>query len=77
MQDGKAYILLAIVAVFLVVVIQNTQVVTLRFLFWRLTISQVALILLVGLVGFAGGYVAHMVHVSRTRHKGGVHGRAS
>ncbi|MBD3299277.1 MAG: DUF1049 domain-containing protein [candidate division Zixibacteria bacterium] len=71
MQDAKAYILLGLLVVFLIVVAQNTQVVTLRFLFWRLQISQVPLLLLVGLIGFTGGYVMRMVQVSRRRGKGG------
>ncbi|GAB4317877.1 MAG: hypothetical protein Kow0074_06740 [Candidatus Zixiibacteriota bacterium] len=71
MQDAKAYILLAILAVFLLVLIQNTQVATLRFLVWRVQISQVALVLLAGVIGFAGGYVVRMVHVARKKRKGG------
>ncbi len=71
MQDAKAYILLAILIVFLLVVVQNAQVVTLRFLFWRMQISQVPLLLLVGIIGFVGGYVVRMAQVSRKKGKGG------
>lgn len=71
MQDAKAYILLGVLIVFLIVVVQNTQVITLRFLFWRLQISQVPLLLLVGVIGFTGGYVVRMVQVARKKSKGG------
>ena len=43
-------------AVFCMVLLQNTQVVTLRFLFWQLSMSQVILIPLIALFGLGMGF---------------------
>ena len=40
---------------FLIVLLQNTQVVSLRFLFWQLSMSQIILLPLVILIGFVIG----------------------
>lgn len=50
----------------LVVVLQNTDVVTVRFLAWEAALSQVILLLLVLLAGFLLGYL-----VARLRARGG------
>lgn len=39
-----------------VVLLQNTQVVTLRFLFWRISMSQIILLVLLSVLGFLVGY---------------------
>ena len=65
MQDAKAYILIAAVVIFLILLVQNTQIVTLRFLFWGVQVSELALVLIVGLVAFAGGYAARAIQVKR------------
>lgn len=39
-----------------VVLLQNTQVVTLRFLFWRISMSQIILLVLLSALGFLAGY---------------------
>ncbi len=49
--------ILALLVLFLVVLVQNTHVVTLRLLFWDLVMSQVILIGLSVLVGFVLGYI--------------------
>ncbi|MCF7878251.1 MAG: LapA family protein [Candidatus Omnitrophica bacterium] len=41
---------------FLIVFIQNTQVVSLRFLFWKLSMSRILLLPLVMLIGFIIGF---------------------
>lgn len=49
----------AIVAfLFVVVLLQNTGIVTLRVLFWHVSLSQVILIPLVMAIGFGLGWVA-------------------
>ena len=53
----KLIIILIIVALFLIFLIQNTQVVTLHLYFWKISMSQVILIPLVFLVGFVAGYI--------------------
>ena len=65
MQDAKAYILIAAVVIFLILLVQNTQIVTLRFLFWGVQVSELALVLIVGLVAFVGGYAARAIQVKR------------
>lgn len=49
----------------LLLVIQNTDVVSVRFLFWEVSMSRVILILLSALAGFVSGYL-----VARIRHRG-------
>ncbi len=46
----------------LVIILQNTEVVAVKLLFWEMQMSRVLLILLAAVVGFVGGYV-----VSATR----------
>jgi uncharacterized integral membrane protein len=51
---------LAIVALFILLVLlmlQNTHVVVVHFLFWRFALSQILLILLILLAGFVLGYL--------------------
>ena len=48
------------IVVFILIVIfliQNTQVVTLRFYFWQLSMSQIILLPLTMLIGIAIGYI--------------------
>nr|MBU1327624.1 LapA family protein [Candidatus Omnitrophota bacterium] len=40
---------------FLIILLQNTQVVSLRFLFWQLSMSQIILLPIVILIGFVIG----------------------
>lgn len=58
MKTLKTIIGVALLVASLVVVIQNTEVVTLRFLFWELSASRIILIPLIMLVGFVLGYIA-------------------
>jgi uncharacterized integral membrane protein len=46
----------------LVIILQNTEVVAVKLLFWEMQMSRVLLIMLAAVVGFVGGYV-----VSATR----------
>ncbi len=48
-------IILAIIA--LVLIVQNTQVVPIQLLFWRLWMSRIVLILLMLAIGFGIGFV--------------------
>ena len=41
----------------LVIILQNTQVVAVRVLFWEIQMSRLLLIVLAAAVGFIGGYV--------------------
>jgi len=48
----------------LIVLLQNTQVVSIRLLFWTLSMSRIIFLPLVLLSGFVGGYI-----VGRTRRR--------
>jgi uncharacterized integral membrane protein len=52
----KIILLLVLIILFLVFLIQNTQVITLRLYFWKISMSQIILIPLVLILGFALGY---------------------
>jgi uncharacterized integral membrane protein len=64
MEDEMKFklILVAVLAVLAgIVIMQNTQVVTFRLLFWQLTMSQILLLLVTLVVGFALGWVASKI----------------
>jgi uncharacterized integral membrane protein len=50
-------VILILVALFVIILVQNTQVVTLRLLFWKLGMSQIILVPLTMLIGFIIGYI--------------------
>ena len=54
MKTGLVLLLLLLVTI---LVVQNTEVVTLRFLFWEVALSRVLLLLLTFLAGGVLGYV--------------------
>ena len=49
---------LVVFVMFLIFLLQNTQVVTLRLYFWSISMSQIILIPLILIFGFVAGYVA-------------------
>lgn len=53
----KTIIVLILIGLALIIILQNTEVVTLRFLFWDLAMSRIILIPLLMLVGFVLGYI--------------------
>jgi putative membrane protein len=57
----KTIIIIVLAVLILIIFLQNTQVVTLRFLFWKMTISRIILIPLFVFIGFVIGYVAAKV----------------
>jgi lipopolysaccharide assembly protein A len=56
-MNTKSIIIIILIAVFLIVLLQNTQVVELRLLFWKITMSRVILFPLTLLIGFVIGYI--------------------
>jgi len=61
-------IIIAIVAVLLLIVIlQNTQVVSLRLFFWKISMSRIILLALTLIVGFALGYAVAGISAGKTR----------
>lgn len=53
----KTIIILVLLLLSLVILIQNTQVVTLRIFFWHMSMSRILLIPLLMIIGFAIGYL--------------------
>jgi uncharacterized integral membrane protein len=52
----KNIVLVILGILLLVVLLQNTQVVSVRFLFWKLSMSRIILLPLVMLIGFIIGF---------------------
>ncbi len=60
-MKAKTIILIFFIALFLLFLFQNTQVVTLRFLLWQVSMSQALFMPIVLLIGVVLGYVAGRV----------------
>lgn len=60
-MKAKTIVVLVIIGLFLIILIQNTQVVTLRLLFWKLDIAQIILVPLTMVIGFILGYLVARV----------------
>ena len=54
----KNIIILIFVALFLIVLFQNTQVVVVRLFLWKISMSRIILLLVTMLIGFVIGYIA-------------------
>lgn len=57
----KTIIILILVALFVVIAIQNTQAVTIQILFWKINMSRIIFIPLLMLLGFVIGFLAAQV----------------
>ncbi len=57
MQNLKTILVVVLAVLSFVVLIQNTEVVTLRFLFWELSVSRIILIPFMMIIGFVLGYI--------------------
>ena len=65
----KFIIVLVLIALLLIILIQNTQVVTLRLFFWKVGMSQIILIPLTMVIGFVVGFVVSKVIGNRDMRK--------
>jgi uncharacterized integral membrane protein len=65
----KTIVLLVLIGLFLIVLIQNAQLVTLQLLFWKVDISQIVLVPSLALIGFILGYIVATV-AGKNRGKG-------
>lgn len=61
MKNPKIIVVLVLAILLIIFLLQNTQVVNLRFYFWKISMSQIILIPLVLVVGFVAGYVVAKV----------------
>lgn len=66
-MNVKTLVVAVLVVLSLVILFQNTQTVTLKFLFWQVTVSRIILIPLFVGMGFMMGYVAAKVGKRKLR----------
>jgi uncharacterized integral membrane protein len=64
----KTIALLVVIGLFLIILVQNAQVVTLRLLFWKIGISHIILLPLAMFIGFILGFIVAQV-IGGARHK--------
>ncbi|HUU40373.1 MAG TPA: LapA family protein [Desulfatiglandales bacterium] len=67
MMKPKHIVVLVLIFLFLIILLQNTQVVTLRLFFWKIGMSQIILIPLVMAIGFFIGFIVFKVTGNRNR----------
>jgi uncharacterized integral membrane protein len=61
MKNPKFITTVGLVVLFLILLIQNTQAVSVKIYFWEISMPQIILIVAVLLIGFIAGYVAARV----------------
>jgi len=66
-MKAKTIIILILIALFVIVLIQNTQVLTVQFFFWKISMSRIILICLLMLVGFIIGFLVAKVGRKRLK----------
>jgi uncharacterized integral membrane protein len=69
MMRARFIVVLVLIALFLVILIQNIQPVTLRLFFWKVGMSQIILIPLTMAIGFVAGFIVAKVTGSQTKRK--------
>ena len=69
MMRPKFIGVLVLITLFLIILIQNIQSVTLRLFFWKVGISQIILIPLIMAIGFAIGFIVAKVTGNRNKRK--------
>ncbi len=57
----KAVVIMILAILFLIILIQNTHVITLNLFFWKISLSTIILIVFVLLGGFIIGYLTSML----------------
>jgi len=65
----KFIIVLILITLFLIILIQNIQPVTLRLFFWKVGMSQIILIPLIMAIGFVVGFVVSKVTGDQRKRK--------
>ncbi len=66
----KMIVAVVLFSLILVIIFQNTQVVTLQLFFWNIEMSRIILIVLTLVIGFVIGYVAAKLTTSPSGIKG-------
>ncbi len=65
----KLIVVLVLIALFLVILFQNIQPVTLRLFFWKVEMSQVILIPIIMAIGFVVGFIVSKLTGKKRRKK--------
>jgi uncharacterized integral membrane protein len=65
----KFIVVIVLIALFLIILIQNIQPVTLRLFFWKVGMSQIILIPLTMAIGFVIGFIVAKVIGNRNKSK--------
>jgi len=63
----KLYFALTLLGLVLIFVLQNTEIVNIRFLFWQFAASRALLVFGIFLVGILGGYLLGSLDKARRR----------
>ena len=69
MMRPKFIIVLVLITLFLIILIQNIQPVTLQLFFWKVGMSQIILIPLTMAIGFVVGFVVSKVTGNQRKRK--------
>ncbi len=71
-MNAKLFIILVLIALVAVFVVQNAEVVELRFLFWTLAMSRALMFVFLVLIGIAAGWLlrGHSPHKARSTTNG-------
>jgi len=69
MMRPKFIVVLVLIALFLIILIQNIEPVTLRLFFWKVGMSQIILIPLTMAIGFVVGFVVSKVTGNQRKRK--------
>jgi uncharacterized integral membrane protein len=67
LKNPKFLLASFLLLIILILILQNTEVVEVRFLFWGARMSRVVVILLAALSGFAAGFLAAKLGVGKRR----------
>jgi putative membrane protein len=70
MKSPKFITAVVLVVLFLILLIQNTQPVSLKIYFWQISMPQIILIAIVLLIGFVAGYVVAVMTGRSLKRKG-------
>ncbi len=65
----KQAVILILAVVLIVIVIQNSNVVDVHLLFWKVSMSMIILIFFVALIGFTIGYLSHHFVMERKKNR--------
>jgi uncharacterized integral membrane protein len=60
-MKAKAIILIVLAVLFVVIIVQNSEPIAARILFWEFHTSQIILFFLTLLIGFIGGYIVGVI----------------